>query len=194
MPGRITTRLIAAALAGFVACAACSPTTRYRVLSFFLDGVPPAGSVPATKTSSGSGRPDADGGVEAPAPAAPVRFFAHTPYRDNRCGGCHDTTSGQLVRPIEEGLCLTCHSSLVAEARFVHGPVVVSDCTTCHHHHTSPYPNLLLKDTVATCLQCHDEDDLAAGEHHASIGQRSCVDCHNPHSGEDRFFLKRSAP
>lgn len=192
MPGRITTRLIAAALGGFVACAACSSTTRHRVLSFFLDGVPPPGSG-TTKGTSQLEKSQA-GGVEAPVSVAPVRFFAHTPYRDNRCGGCHDTTSGQLVRPIDEGLCLTCHSSLVAKARFVHGPVAVSDCTTCHHHHTSPYPNLLLKDPVETCLQCHDGDDLAAGEHHASMGQRSCVDCHNPHGGEDRFFLKRSAP
>ncbi|MDO8630515.1 MAG: cytochrome c3 family protein, partial [Phycisphaerales bacterium] len=126
MPGRLTTLLFVSALAGFVACAACSSTTRYHVLSFFLDGVPPPGSGPATKTPSGSGRLEAGGGVEAPPPAAPVRFFAHTPYRDNRCGGCHDTNSGQLVRPIEEGLCLTCHSSLVAEARFVHGPVAVN--------------------------------------------------------------------
>lgn len=194
MPRRLTTLLFVSALAGFVASAACSSTTRYRVLSFLFDGVPPPGSVPSTTTSSGSGRRGADGGIEAPAPTAPVRIFSHTPFRDNRCGGCHDTNSGQLVRRIEEGLCLTCHSAMIAPTRFLHGPVAVSDCTTCHHYHSSPYPNLLLKDATATCLQCHDGDDLAAGDYHAAMGQRSCIDCHNPHGGEDRFFLKRSVP
>jgi len=193
LPRRITTFLVAAALVGSIACAACSSTTRYRVLSLFLDGVPPPGSATATKGPIGGEQPPA-GAIEATPPTQPVRFFVHPPYRDNRCGGCHDANSGGLVRSVEEGLCLTCHSSLTAALRFVHGPVAVNGCTICHHYHTAPYPKLLLKDSVATCLQCHDRDDLAASEYHASIGQRGCTDCHGPHGGDDRFFLKRNAP
>ena len=193
LPGRLTTFLLVAALAGCAVCAACSTTTRYRVLSFFFDGVPPPGSGAGTKaTVEGAGAVSGD--IEATSPAPPVRFLPHTPYRQNRCDGCHDSGSGQLIRSVEDGLCLTCHSALVAEARYVHGPVAVSDCTVCHHHHSSPYANLLVRDPVATCLQCHDRDDLSVGEHHSAIGQRSCGDCHNPHGGNDRFFLKRSAP
>lgn len=187
--------------AGFVAtllvglaCVACSATAKHRVLSFFLDGVPPPGaSSTRSDTARSGGQPVAepDNFTETPQPR---QYFAHTPYRDNRCGGCHDVNSGGLVRSIDDGLCLVCHADLVAGARFVHGPVAVNDCAVCHHYHTSPFPNLLLIEPSATCLSCHDRDDLTTGEHHATIGDRSCVDCHHPHGGDDRFFLKRREP
>lgn len=182
---------------------ACSQTSRYHVLSFFFDGVPEPG--PGARMDS---RTSPTGPAVEPRPAAqPMRYYAHTPYRENRCEGCHDATSRQLIRSVSEGLCLTCHSKLTAEARFVHGPVAVDDCTACHHFHGAAFPNQLLVDPVATCLNCHDREDLSAGDHHQSaptplsVGatrkaddQRSCVECHNPHGGGDRFFLKRTGP
>ncbi|MEK7328413.1 MAG: cytochrome c3 family protein [Chloroflexota bacterium] len=188
---------------------ACSQTTRRHVLSFFFDGVPEVGQVSGARMDSRTS-PTRTSGVPAvePRPAAlPMRYYAHTPYRENRCQGCHDPTSGQLIRSVSEGLCLTCHSKLTADARFVHGPVAVDDCTACHHFHGAPFPNQLLVDPVATCLNCHDREDLSGGDHHQSaptplsVGatrqaddQRSCVNCHNPHGGSDRFFLKRTEP
>lgn len=171
---------------------ACSQPTRYQMLSFFFDGVPEPGR------AGGAG--DAQTGDRTrpavePSPAVqPKRYYAHTPYRKNRCEGCHDPTSGQLIRSVSEGLCLICHSKLIADARFVHGPVAVNDCTVCHHFHGAPFPNLLLVDPVATCLNCHDRVDLSAGDHHAALDQRSCEECHNPHAGDDRFFLKKGEP
>ena len=178
--------------ASWVVCVACSQTTRYHVLSFFFDGVPEPGRAGAgIELQPG----EQTGPAAAPAPArVPKRFFAHTPYRENRCEGCHDATSGQLTRSVPDGLCLTCHSKLTADARFVHGPVAVNDCTVCHHFHGSAFANLLLADPVATCLNCHDREDLSVGEHHAGLDRNSCVDCHNPHAGGDRFFLKTREP
>lgn len=171
--------------------AACAGTNRQEVLSFFFDGVPPPGGVPSDAVKRDGPTPDATGATKLA--AAPQQFFPHTPYRENKCEGCHDSTSGQLVRPIQEGLCLTCHSKVVEEKKFVHGPVAVGDCALCHHYHGSPLPNLLLVDTIPTCLNCHDRNDLSAGEHHAKAEQ-SCTECHDPHGGDDRFFVKRAGP
>lgn len=173
--------------------AACSETGRYRVLSFFLDGVPPPGQPPPT-TEPGPPATGAGPGAPPEAPPRAQQYYAHAPYRDNRCGGCHDIESGQMVKSVEEGLCLNCHSALVKDLRFVHGPVAVNACTECHHPHAAPFPKLLLVDPAQVCLNCHDRDDLSTGEPHANLDRQSCVECHDPHGGPDRFFLKRGNP
>ncbi len=179
-------------LAAWVLCIACSQASRYQVLSFFFDGVPEPGRA---RDSAGAFISDRTSpAVEASPTALTKRYYAHTPYRENRCQGCHDPTSGQLIRSLSEGLCLTCHSILTADARFVHGPVAVDDCTACHHFHGAAFPNQLLVDPVATCLNCHDQVDLSTGDHHAALHQKNCVECHNPHAGDDRFFLKKREP
>ena len=181
------------AIAGVLALTvACSETARYRVLSFFLDGVPPPGAQEAPVAGGAADR-SLIGPIEPAQIPARQRIFTHTPYRENRCGGCHDSDSGQLIRPVQEGLCAACHSKTVT-ARFVHGPVAVNDCTVCHHYHAAPFPNLMLADTVATCLNCHDRDDLSTGDHHTAPGQRNCIECHDPHGGDNRFFVKGSGP
>jgi predicted CXXCH cytochrome family protein len=159
------------------------------VLSFFLDGVPVPGAAPSE--DSAALRPPT-GAAEPPRPTV-QRFFPHTPYRENRCSGCHDADSGQLIRPVQEGLCVTCHAKIVS-SRFVHGPVAVNDCTVCHHYHAGPLPNLLLADPTVICLDCHDRDELSTGEYHAAMDQRGCTDCHDPHGADNRFFVRGSAP
>jgi len=187
--GRAVT--VAAFIGVLAALSACSEAARHRFLSFFLDGVPPPGS----QTAAGERTtPQGVGPVEPASLPAVQRSIPHTPYRETRCGGCHDADSGQLIRPVRDGLCLTCHAKLIAGAAFVHGPVAVNDCTVCHHYHAAPLPNLLLLDATATCLNCHDRGDLSAGAHHAAIDQRGCTDCHDPHGGGNRFFVKGSAP
>jgi len=183
--------LVVCALAGvLVALAACAGKSRHEVLSFFFDGVPPEGSASASSSNAGAPRNEVPGA--APAQVA-AQYFPHTPYRENKCEACHDATSGQLVRPIEQGLCLTCHGTLVESKRFVHAPVAVGDCSLCHHHHGSNLANLLLVDPVKTCLNCHERSELSDGSHHAQA-ERACNDCHDPHGGDDRFFVKRSGP
>jgi predicted CXXCH cytochrome family protein len=168
---------------------ACSTTARYRVLNFFFDGVPPPGA------ASTQAAPDATE-LQGPIPKAaraPVIIYAHPPDRENRCGSCHDRTWGQMFRSIEDGLCATCHADIPGQARYVHGPVAVNDCLFCHHHHGTTRPKMLLDDAATLCLSCHDRDDLGEGPHHEPT-DASCVSCHDPHGGQDRFFLKRTAP
>jgi predicted CXXCH cytochrome family protein len=175
-----------------LAFSACSPATKHQVLSFLLDGVPPL-ETPGAASTQQAGEPGGEVVADGAAATA-VRYFPHAPYRENRCDGCHDMNRGELVQPLERGLCRSCHEPLVAKLRYVHGPVAVDACTECHHYHTSPFPALLLAEPVPTCTKCHDVEDLSKEEYHADIETRACTECHDPHGGDDRFFLKRSTP
>ena len=176
----------------FVAGAsACAPSVRHRVLTFFVDGVPEPGAEPTVGYPVDSHAMVGPPGQEAEAsPRARTVHYAHPPYRENRCGSCHNPQDGQVQRSPEEGLCLTCHGELARKPTFLHGPVAVNACTFCHHHHTSTYPNLLLEDPAVICFGCHEEDDLTTGPHHEDRSTQPCLQCHDPHGGSDRFFLK----
>ncbi len=178
-----------AAAVGLAVASACAPDTRYRMLRFFFDGVPEPG---AQKSVS-------DAPTLSPAPTAPepthnapaVPVFTHTPFRQNRCDGCHDPKTHQLIRSLKDGLCLNCHAPLIRDVRFAHGPAAVAACTFCHHHHTSSFKYQLRDEPNNVCTKCHDMNDLMIGSHHATIGSQTCTNCHNPHGGDNRFFLKR---
>lgn len=170
-------------------CACSHRPTRYRMLRFFFDGVP----TPGAEASVGYA-PDSrasrfvTGDKEAPT----ITLFGHTPYRMGRCGGCHNPQTGDLVRSLDQGLCMNCHGSLVRDMKYAHGPAAVQDCSVCHHHHAAPHKGLLLRAPNDTCFHCHNVDDLTTGPHHAGIDQQTCIACHDPHGGDDPFFLKRA--
>jgi predicted CXXCH cytochrome family protein len=172
------------------AAPACSGTTRYRVLSFFFDGVPEPGSRPTVGYESPyAAIQDVQAG---PAARPALRFNPHPPYRNNRCRACHDVTSGGgLWRSDREGMCMSCHGQLYARDRYVHGPVAVNACLDCHHYHGSPYSHMLLDEAAALCVRCHPRDRLVTCDARTSDETRTCVQCHAAHGGNDRFFLKR---
>ncbi len=183
--------MLAASLATAVALAACSQTTKFHVLSFFFDGVPPPGVRSEAEQASEAGT---KGGASAGAPEKPAetssKYFTHTAYAQHRCGSCHNKQTGNLFRRPEEGLCQTCHTDPPGRARFVHGPVAVNACLFCHHPHVAPFPGVTLLDVPELCVQCHDPADLALGAHHDVPNRSRCTECHNPHGGDNRFFLK----
>jgi len=187
-------RILAASVCVALVAAACSQTTRYEVLSFFFDGVPP----PHVQ-NQGELDPDADleGEPEDTFVVQRPTVYLHAPYKDRRCVECHDVYAGKLVRPVEDGLCWTCHVDITADAAFVHGPVAAQACQQCHHPHRSKYPQLLLEPSTELCLNCHLLEDLIPGEHHAKTEtgtEHECVECHNPHAGNVRYFLKPDRP
>lgn len=173
---------------------ACSQANRFRILSFFFDGVPQPGSQASdVAPADGGGRPD---GKPAEEPfqsqqiaRAPVQH-AHPPYKQGRCGTCHNVEDGQLFKSPQEGLCSTCHGPLTRDPIYLHGPVAANDCLFCHHHHASPYSKILLREPNETCGQCHDPEDLTEGVHHATIERETCIACHDPHGGDNKLFLK----
>jgi predicted CXXCH cytochrome family protein len=170
---------------------ACSPSTRYRVLSFFFDGVPE----PGTKPTVGYASPYAgfqDEGAEPGAPPRPPgQLYSHPPYRENRCRSCHDVDSGGVWRTDREGLCESCHQDLYRNDRYVHGPAAINACLDCHHYHGSTYPHMLLDEPTAICQRCHEIERLVTCEFRTSGETQTCTDCHAAHGGNDRFFLKR---
>lgn len=189
MTGRYASMVLILALGVSLLVAACSPSTRYRVLSFLFDGV----SEPGKPTAEGYGPMVAPGpqeSAEAPVRPPPRPVFAHAPFRENRCTVCHNMDTGQLTEEVREGLCLECHAAVAEDALYLHGPVAVSDCVSCHHYHASPYPQLLLDEINAVCSRCHSQEDLSAEPHDATIEGQACVVCHDPHGGADRFFMK----
>ncbi len=182
--------VLAVALALASWAAACSSATKYRALTFFFDGVPDPNAVPQVGyASSGGVMP----GITPAGERVAAIQYAHKPYRENLCGGCHDPQTGQTYMPPNEGLCGRCHAGFTRDMKFVHGPAAVEHCAFCHHHHASAYEGVLHVGPTETCLRCHAREDLNGGDYHATIDEEVCTKCHNPHGGDDRFFLKRTA-
>lgn len=167
--------------------AACSPETRYRVLDFLYDGVPPLDA----------GGTDLEEQMQETAvatepeklPRSVKTFYYHPAYQQNLCGGCHDVNGGRLLKTVRLGLCQSCHPDKPAKRKFVHGPVAVNGCLACHRYHKSRYPKVLIADAQTLCFFCHEMGELRTDEHHATIEKERCIDCHDAHGGDDRFFL-----
>lgn len=190
MATRRTQGVACLAIIASLAVSACSQTTRLKLLNFFFDGVPTPGATAEDRTAAQDTQVLEQEEETQERPALVV-MHPHPPYRDNRCGACHDVTTGGLFRTPQEGLCQDCHKNIPGNVRYVHGPVAVSDCLFCHHPHTSSLANLLLVEPTSTCLRCHAHDDLMQGTHHERMEEESCTSCHDAHGGDHQFFLKR---
>ncbi len=160
----------------------CAPATRYRVLSFFFDGVPPPEGTEAPATTDASER--------SPLSASKVVISKHQPYAKKECTGCHSPMTNTLIAPVPE-LCFKCHKMGLKEKRYVHGPALAGFCRLCHDPHLSRYPSLLLAAPRQMCFYCHNPEDVAKTEVHAD-DQAPCTKCHNPHA-DNRYFLRDDA-
>jgi predicted CXXCH cytochrome family protein len=179
---------------------ACAESTRYKVLTFFFEGVPKPGEPVDTEKEAELTKDagDAQSALAAlnalkPSGANARVVRLHPPYKTSRCGACHSGEAGSITRTPQEGLCRQCHD-VPGDARYVHGPVAVDDCLYCHHHHGGQNIYMLRVPPEQLCIECHDEDDLTEGEYHATLETKLCIDCHSGHGGDDRYFLKKSDP
>jgi predicted CXXCH cytochrome family protein len=169
---------------------ACAEDTRYRVLTFFFDGVPEPGATVRQK-EVGDGLPAA----ATPAERRPARLvYAHQPYRENECRDCHNPNGSWLIRTPAEGLCQQCHPDVPGSQPYVHGPAAANACCACHHPHESPFRWLLIRDPKDICLQCHMRSDLTMGPHHTETAEQPCLACHDPHGGADPYLLRQQEP
>lgn len=179
---RLTVSLAAAGL-----LVACTAQSRYRVLSFFFDGVPEPGS---------AGKPSRIGEMEEgsrelrPARERGRIMHAHPPYEDGLCRECHNPDNGLLHKTVEGGLCQMCHPDVPSEVGFLHGPVAINDCLECHDPHQTEHRPLLRAAPGVICFRCHKRTDLTEGGHHEEVEGVVCTECHHPHGGDDRFFLR----
>ena len=161
----------------------CSPEKKYKVLSFFFDGVPmPAGV--------------------AGGPAAKLVMHQHRPYADGTCGKCHPNDNVELsvteasnIAEINASVCLRCHENKQTEYAVMHGPVAVGQCLLCHNPHESPIAGLLRAPAVKLCGQCHTPEMMVAGRAEHKDANADCLSCHVGHGGPKHGLLRaQSAP
>jgi len=182
------------------------PIRRYKVLSFFFDGVPPPPGVdaPSQELIKGPGGVLLDPndprtreflaadrikrvGVETLTEAVSV---LHEPYKKRRCRECHVSEQSFQV-PIAADTCRKCHQPYYELQRddWTHGPVAVGQCAVCHNSHKSDYRGLLTRPAPQLCFSCHDAERNRSAPHHAAAQDRPCVSCHDPHSAGNRMLL-----
>jgi predicted CXXCH cytochrome family protein len=171
----------ALATAGAMLLLGCSATTRYHVLSFLFDGVPPP-------TSEGGGPAAGGPPGSTTGPRRSVAAWTHGPYAAKSCDACHAraTTNG-LVAPRSQ-LCAQCHD-VRPRGAVVHGPFASGDCLECHEPHASPYRYMLVTEVGALCQKCHEPDSLRANPAHEPFDEQ-CTACHDPHSSNQAHLLR----
>jgi predicted CXXCH cytochrome family protein len=88
-----------------------------------------------------------------------------------------------------------CHAAEFLKKPFVHGPVAVGACATCHKPHSSTEPKLLLADANTLCKTCHPDTGKAEeGLHLHKAMDVGCVNCHDAHASDHKFQLRETAP
>jgi predicted CXXCH cytochrome family protein len=165
-----------------------TPEQRYRVLSFFFDGVPPPAGAEIALIPEQPGLP---GELEV-ARARPVkaRYTLHEPYSDKSCDQCHSSRySNRLVAPAEE-LCWSCHDPEDFPGEVVHGPVSAGACAQCHDPHRSIHDSLLVESESDLCASCHDQSTFAQIEKHREEEGDHCIRCHDPHAADREYMLR----
>lgn len=168
----------------------CStPEERYRVLSFFFDGVPVPESMlkDMPELAGDAAKRKAEEAAEKQAAT-----YYHRPYIDRRCDGCHQRDHGFKPSTDPTETCKTCHPSYFQyePSDWVHGPVALKECAMCHQPHKSEHPGLLTAEQTDVCLNCH-QPELLSEDYHltAREGQDRCGRCHDPHLAGNRMLL-----
>ncbi len=184
--------LVGLLITGGVGHLGCNETTKYRVLSFFFDGVPPpGGDSPEPNAPEAGERPEVvEVGVE---PTKSKVVSSHAPYEEGLCFNCHSTETSMRTDLLGAQLCRRCH-----EAHFEpeptdwsHGPVAAGECRFCHSAHESENQVLLTDPQPDLCLRCHDAALLDEPYHIDAQGE-ACSACHDPHSAGNRLLLSDS--
>jgi predicted CXXCH cytochrome family protein len=186
--------------------AGCSEPTRYHVLSFFFDGVPPPAGFehlgPQTVMDEWGEQVPIDdpraqailqrqAQVQEQQVEAQKVFFYHAPYRDRECFGCHDR-EGDFQPPDKAGeLCQRCHTEYFTAAKddWIHGPTLLGECRRCHEPHKSEHDSLLTSKQPELCVDCHDPQYVEQDPYHAAVDHQQCSRCHDPHATGNRLLL-----
>jgi predicted CXXCH cytochrome family protein len=93
------------------------------------------------------------------------------------------------VKP-SDSTCYDCHRTMTAYP-FVHAPVLVWSCLSCHNPRTVPKYGVQKPDTML-CFSCHQKQKDVWMSHknlHAPVVTGKCAICHNPHASDAPFIL-----
>lgn len=162
-----------------------SPQERYRVLSFFFDGVPDPDA-----PKPGKALDEEEEAANAKVVTASV-LTIHKPYKERQCDVCHRAANGD-IQEFEKAYdgCLKCHEKVPTGRKLMHGPVAREACRFCHEAHESNQPALLRDTPRKVCMQCHDSALLSNFPPQHVDGETSCLSCHYGHGGDARNYLK----
>jgi len=159
----------------------CTAEKKYKVLSFFFDGVPDP-NAPAV---------DLNASVAVDERGKPVHVVLHKPYADNNCAVCHGSAKEfSDFTKIPSTVCITCHTKIPNQYPIMHGPVSAVECNWCHTPHESQNDHLLKIASPDVCVQCHEPALLPAKVPEHLLAERSCLDCHFAHGGQKHGFLR----
>lgn len=81
----------------------------------------------------------------------------------------------------------TCHATM-GKDKFVHGPVAVGNCTTCHQAE-GKHKFTAIKNAGLYCYKCHDRLDTKKAPH-KPVREGNCTQCHNPHQSPYKYQLR----
>lgn len=114
----------------------------------------------------------------------------HLTETREQCGGCHKK-SGEATAAVAQapGLCFGCHERNDSK-RYVHGPLAVGACLTCHDPHSGYGSAHLRKEQRLLCGDCHTAREATAAVSCRKTGGM-CVDCHDPHQSDMKYLLKQ---
>ena len=125
-------------------------------------------------------------------------YRSHGIVTKNDCSFCHsDAPLSYRIDEDNSHLCGKCHPQ-PKEQRYVHGPVAVGSCTTCHDPHGQTNPALLVKPGEDLCFQCHDAADALKHLFVQDTGdknflrEKGCGFCHDPHTSARKFLLREN--
>jgi predicted CXXCH cytochrome family protein len=169
----------------------CDEVTKYRVLSFFFDGVPPPPGMVVANNAKQPGTGPSTGPASKPREEAVASI--HAPFAGHQCMACHSSESSfQAATGVEA--CGKCHPSYYENKPddWTHGPVAVGRCSMCHKGHKSQYPGLLVKPQPELCFGCHQSVQVLSRPYHAQAARVPCSQCHDPHSAGNRLLLADS--
>ncbi len=87
-------------------------------------------------------------------------------------------------------MAVDCHPG-VKEYSFLHGPMFVNACDTCHVLVEPKFHNYsLARETERLCVFCHEFDIAENSMVHKPFQSGICLPCHNPHGGSEPSLLK----
>jgi predicted CXXCH cytochrome family protein len=158
----------------------CDAPSRYRVLTFFFDGVPP----PRTAGETEGGQAAIVNGVQP----RQIGLREHGPYGAKLCTACHESAATNTFVVPRDQLCFRCHD-IRLDKKYIHGPLASGGCTACHDPHSSRYRYLLVSESETFCLHCHDRDAIQRIGAHAGH-EEQCTSCHNPHMSDNKYLLR----
>ncbi len=141
-------------------------------------------------------------------PLMEERPVLHSPFKDAKCGMCHDFHQAdqykRLLQPVVDtcGMCHPDKKLQVDGAQVPHAPIVKTDrsCANCHNPHFGNARYSLQQEPVTElCGQCHKDvlarvDAVSAEKRHGPVRDGKCNACHDPHGTNDPQMLRGRHP